>query len=374
MLTQANGAFALSVHTGIFANMRKILLIFLLSFSVNLVQSEEILNIYIGSNYIAKDTITRLQQLCNCHISQSYFNDNEEMLAKIVAGASGYNVIVATSYAVDELAKMDKIMPLDFRQLPNIKYIDPKFMHQNYDKANKYSVPYAYTPVFLAYNQAKMKELGIVPNTWAVVFEPKYLRKLRGRITMFSSSRHVFAAALLYLGKNPNTTNKADLNAARKIIDTASPYWAKFDSDSYYRGLLRGDIWLAMSYSIDIHKTIQDASAARSPVKIGALLQREGNMYELDSMVIPKSSTNKALSYNFINNALSPQSAYELSTATGSSIPNMVALKKLSSSITGINWIYPQDMKKMHVFQAYDPQTRILVNEMWTEIQMRCRY
>jgi spermidine/putrescine transport system substrate-binding protein len=346
--------------------------IFCLGFLANLVNAKPILNVYIGSNYIAEDTIKRLQQICNCHLSQNYFNDNEEMLAKIVAGASGYNVIVATSYAVDELVKMNKLMPLDFNRIPNIKSIDPKFMNQAYDPGNKYSTPYAYTPVFLAYNQDKMKQLGITPNSWAVVFDPKYLAKLKGHITMFNSSRHVFAAALLYLGKDPNTTNRADLEAARKLIDKSSSYWAKFDSDSYYRGLLRGDIWLSMSYSIDIYKTIQDAAASHSPIKLSAMLQNEGDMYELDNMVIPKSSPNKELSYSFINNALDPQSAYELSKATGSSIPNSVAFKKLNTDITSIDWIYPKDMKKMHVLQAYDPKTRILVNEMWTEIQMEC--
>jgi spermidine/putrescine transport system substrate-binding protein len=346
--------------------------IFLLGFLVGLAHAEKILNVYIGSNYIADDTITRLQKICNCHLSQNYFNDNNEMLAKIVAGASGYNVIVATSYAVDELIKMGKIAPLDFSKIPNVKSIDPKFMNQNYDPGNKYSVPYAYTPVFLAYNQDKMKSLGIIPDTWAVVFEPKYLAKLKGHITMFSSSRHVFAAALLYMGKDPNTTNKADLEAARKLINRASPYWAKFDSDSYYRGLLRGDIWLAMSYSIDIYKTMQDATASHSPIKIGAMMQREGDIYELDNMVIPKSSPDVALSYDFINNALDPQSAYELSNATGSSVPNAVAFKRLSANITSTDWIYPSNMKKMYVFQAYDPKTRILVDEMWTEIQMEC--
>lgn len=352
--------------------MKKI--IFLFSLLVNLANAEKILNVYIGSNYIADSTISRLQKICSCRLSQNYFNDNEEMLAKIVAGASGYNVIVATSYAVDELAKMGKIMPLDYSKIPNIKYIDPKFMNQNYDPGNKYSVPYAYTPVFLAYNQDQMKKLGIVPDTWAVVFDPKYLAKLKGHITMFNSSRHVFAAALFYLGKDPNTTNKTDLEAARKLIDKASPYWAKFDSDSYYRGLLRGDIWLSMSYSIDIYKTTQDAATSHSPIKIGALMQREGNMYELDNMVIPKSSPDQAMSYAFLNNALSPQSANELSNATGSSVPNPTALKQLSPNITSTDWIYPKDMKKMHVLEAYDPKTRVFVNEMWTEIQMQCHY
>lgn len=340
-------------------------------FLSSLALAEPVLNVYIGTNYIADETIARLEKECHCRVQQNYFNANEEMLAKIAAGATGYNVIVPTSYAVNELAKMGKLKELDLSKLANLKYIDPEFLNQPYDPGNKYSVPYAYTPVFLAYNKEKLKTLNIEPNSWAVIFDPKYLEKLKGRVTVFNSARNVFAAALLYLGKDPNTTNPDDLKAASDVIQKASPYWSKYDSDSYYRSLLRGDIWLSMSYSIDIFKTIQDAESSHSTIQIGASLQKEGNMYELDNMVIPVFTPNEALSYEFINNALAPQSAYELSTFTGASIPNTEALKKLSPKITDIDWIYPKDMNKMHVFNAYDPKTRTLVNSMWTQIQMQ---
>jgi spermidine/putrescine transport system substrate-binding protein len=353
--------------------MKRQLLILIFSLLSLTVYAEKVLNVYIGSNYIADSTIARIQKQCKCRVVQSYFNDNEEMLAKIAAGSSGYNVIVATSYAVDELAKMGKINPLTLKLLPNLKNISSQFLNQAYDPGNKYSVPYAYTPVFLAYNKDKLNKLGITPNSWAVVFEPKYLSKLKGRITMFNSSRHIFAAALLYLGKDPNTINRDDLNKARELIEKASPYWAKFDSDSYYRGLLRGDIWLSMAYSIDIYKTMEDLKNSKGKIKLGALLQKEGNMYELDNMVIPISSPDLNLSYEFINNALNPQSAYELSNKTGSSIVNKIALNRLNSGIKDIDWIYPKNFKKMHTFKAYDPKTRILVNSMWSEIQMQCR-
>lgn len=332
--------------------------------------ADNVLNLYIGSNYIAESTVTRFEKNNNANLIQNFFNDNEEMLAKIVAGANGYSVIVPTSYAVQELAYMNKLQTLDKNKLPNLKFINPQFLNQAYDPGNKYSVPYAYTPVFLAFNKTKMAELHIVPNTWAVIFDPAYLLKLKGHITVFDSSRNVVAAALLYLGLDPNSANPKDLQLARKIIDRASPYWAKYDSDSYYRGLLRGDIWLSMSYSIDIFKTIQDIKVSHAKVDIGAMLQREGNMYELDNLVIPVFNHDPDLAYKFINLALNPQSAYELSLTTGSSIPNSTGLAKLDSSITNIDWIYPHNMTKMHVFKAYDPKTRILVNEMWTEIKM----
>lgn len=352
--------------------MKKILLTFVLLSVLSTAYAEKVMNLFIAVNYLADNTIADFQKSCNCRLSQSFFNDPNEMLAKIAAGSSGYDVIEATSYAVQELAKMGKLQKLDRKKTIGLNNIDKNYLSPVYDKGNVYSVAYAYTPVFLAYNEQKMKELGINPNSWALIFDRKYLKKLAGHITVFSSSRNVFAAALLYLGKDPNSTKMSDLTAARNLIDAASPYWAKFDTDSYYRGLLRGDIWLSMSYSVDIFKTIQDAKASNSPIKIGAMLQKEGNMYEMDNLVIPKDAPNVGLAYQFINTILKPQSAYSLALATGSSIPNYPALVKLSSELKNIPWIYPTDPKHSFTFTAYDPKTRILVNEMWTEIQMQC--
>ena len=350
--------------------MKKFLYLLICLFSYQLAFAANEFNLYIGSNYIADSTVKRFDDQNNCTLVQNFFNDNEEMLAKIVAGANGYNTIVATSYAVEELALMGKIKALDKSKLPNLKYINKQFLNQAYDPGNKYSVPYAYTPVFLAYNKDKLRQLGIVPDTWAVIFDPKYLNKLKGKVTVFDSSRNVIAAALLYLGKDPNSEKESDLLAARAVIDRAAPYWAKFDSDSYYRGLLRGDVWVSMSYSIDIFKTIQDAKASHAKVNIDAMLQKEGNMYELDNMVIPVFNKDDKLAYAFINMALSPQSAYELSALTGSSVPNDSAVAKLDPAVRNLDWIYPKNMNKMYVFKAYPPKTRILVNEMWTEIKM----
>ncbi len=206
---------------------------------------------------------------------------------------------------------------------------------------------------------------------------------------MFNSMRHVFAAALMYLGLDPNSNNIEDLKKARDVINKASAYWVKFDSDSYYRGLLRGDIWVSQAYSNDIFKTILDAKNSNSPIKIAGMLQKEGNMYELDNIVIPINQNNNSSKasaksnlamqniYKFINNSLDKQSEYELSLATGSSIMNTQALKILKANkpdIINTDWIYPQDMQKMHTFTAYDPKIRILANSLWTEIQMQCNY
>ena len=331
--------------------------------------AEKILNVYIAANYLAEETIKKFEIEYKCRVVQNYFNENDEMLAKIAAGANGYDVIVPTAYATQQLIDMHKILPLNLAKTPNVKYLDKHFLDQAYDPKNKYSLPYAYDNVFLAYNKIELAKLGIVANTWAVIFEPQYLKKLKGRVTVFNSARNVFAAALLYLGKDPNTENIKDLEQARILIERASPYWAKFDSDTYYRSLARGNILVAMSYSVDVFKTQQDLKVTLQQSNIGAMLQKEGNMYELDNVVIPTSSKSPELAGQFINHVLNPVSNIELANATGASIINLLALDKLSPEIKQIDWVYPHTISQMHSFKAYTPKTRHLVNEMWLEIQ-----
>lgn len=322
--------------------------------------------LYIPNNYIADATINRFQKESRAMVVQNFFNEPEEMIAKIATGVSGYDVIVATSYAVDALIKINKIKRLDWNKISNISQINPKYLNQKYDPHNLYSIPYAFTPVLIGYNVDKMKVLDINPDSWQVFFDPKYLKKLKGHITLLASPRNVFAAALLYLHKDPNTNNLKDIEMAYEVMKQAMPYWTKFDSDNYYRGLMRGDIWIAMGYSEDFYKTIVDLSIAHSKIKIDVQLQKEGNMSELDNLVIMSSSNHNNLSYQFINTVLEQQSQLELINITGASIPSTLDVTKMASYRP---WMYP---KNMIVFKSYSPRIRSLIDELWLELTMTC--
>jgi spermidine/putrescine transport system substrate-binding protein len=316
---------------------------------------------------LAQDTINRFQKENKAHLVQSYFNEPGEMLAKLATGVFGYDIAIATSYTVEALAKIGRVKPIKQSKVYNISNIDTKYLHAAYDPQNKYSVPYASTPVLIGYNVKKMQEVGINPNSWAVLFEPKYLKLLKGHVTVLASARNVFAAALLYLHKDPNTNYKQDLDAAYNLIQKATPYWTAFDSDTYYRGLMRGDIWLAMGYSNDFYKTMVDLESSKSIIQIDAQLQKEGNMTEVDNLVIIKSSANDDLSYKFINEVLSKQAQFELAIATGASITNADLGKSIK---TTKYWMYP---KKIINFKSSPPSTRLFIDELWTEITMTCR-
>ena len=330
------------------------------------------MNLFIADNYLANSTVQRFEAACHCTLNISYFSGNENMMAKIIAGQTGYDVIVATGYAIETLNKAGKLSPLDLSRLPNLKYIAKPYLNRAYDPTNAYSVPYAYTPVLIGYNKAVIQQLKLDPTSWAILFDPKILRKIANKVTVFDESRNVFAAALLYLGKDPNSGNPADLEKAYAVIQNAKPFWRKFDTDAYYKSLQDGEIFVAMSYSDDLYLSLKDAHEFHLPLQMGGSLQKEGNMMELDNCVIPTASVNKDLAYLFINTVLDPQSAYELATMTGASIPNTMALQTLKQTnplLANTDWIYPKKMNKLYNFVAYPPKIRRYLDGLWTKIK-----
>src|SRR5687768_6290910 len=170
---------------------------------------KNILHLFNWNNYIAPETVMRFEKSCNCELSQDYYADNEEMLAKLAAGAAGYDLIVPTGNAVDTLIRQGALKPLDKSLLPNLRNINPAYLDTAFDQGNKYSVPYAYTLTLLGFNEQKVRELGLPTDTWALIFEPKYLEKIRGRVTVLDSQRELMAAALKYLGYSVNETDEA---------------------------------------------------------------------------------------------------------------------------------------------------------------------
>ena len=147
------------------------------------------LHLYNWNNYIAPETVKRFESVCQCDVVQTYYSDNEELLAKLAAGATGYDVLVPTSNAVQALIRGGQLKPLDKTAIPNIRNIDPAYLNTPFDPGNQYSVPYAMSTTILGYNDVKMKELGLPTDTWAVIFDPKLLQKVKGRITVLDRAR-----------------------------------------------------------------------------------------------------------------------------------------------------------------------------------------
>ncbi|HEY3178737.1 MAG TPA: spermidine/putrescine ABC transporter substrate-binding protein [Casimicrobiaceae bacterium] len=329
------------------------------------------LHLYNWNNYIAPETIKRFEQQCKCEVVQTYYSDNEELLAKLAAGAKGYDILVPTANAVQALVRGGQLKPIDKAQLPNLKNIEPVYLNTPFDPGNQYSVPYAMSTTIIGYNDEKMKELGLPTDTWAVIFDPKYLEKVKGRVTVLDSSSELFAAALKYLGYSANDTDPKHWDEATALIKKAKPYWAAFNASSYIKELTVGNIWLVHGYSNDIFQANQDAQAAGRKFHILQGMPKEGAVLAVDNMVIHKNAPRPDLALKFMNFMLEGRNSADLTNLIGSGNPNMDAMKYIKPEILKLPAVFPPKelQGKLEQLKDLTVAQRRLRNKQWTEIK-----
>ncbi len=350
--------------------MKRLLCLLLLS-SLTAFAKDDVVNVYNWNDYIAPETVERFEKSCACKLKQTYFSDNEEMMAKLAAGAKGYDVIVPTSNYVAGMAKQGWLQPLDHSKLPNLKNIMTQYLNTEFDQSNRYSVPYAMSITLIGYNEQKLKELGVPVGSWATIFDPKVLEKIKGRVTVLDSQSEVLGAALKYLGYSVNDRDPKHLQQAKETILKAKPYWAAFNASSYIRELSSGNIWVVHGYSNDIYQADLGAQKAGMKFRIRHSLPKEGAVLALDAMVIPTGAPRPDLAYKFINFMLEGPSSADLTNMIGSGNPNKEAQKFIKPEIKQISAIFPdeQTSRKLEMLKDMTPPQRRLVNRIWTEIK-----
>ncbi|MBM3116027.1 polyamine ABC transporter substrate-binding protein [Jeongeupia naejangsanensis] len=349
--------------------MKKLLLGLLLTAGV--AQADDVLHLYNWNNYIAPETVKRFEADCKCRVVQDYYGAMEEMLAKLAAGAKGYDVIVPTGFAIPPLVKQNLLQPLDKAKLPNAKNVNPAFLNGSYDKGNQYSLPYSFTTTLVGYNDARLKEAGVDPTSWSVIFDPKVLAKIKGKVTVLDDSREVFAAALMYNGFSANSVKPEELKKAAATIKAAKPFWAAFNSQSYIKELTLGNIWVAHGYSSDMFQAAQDAKAAKRPFNVNYVLQKEGNTLSVDNMVILKNAPRPDLALKFVNFMLDGKNAAELTNMVGTGNPNAAAGAFVKPEIKKISAVFPDAnaIKKLQQLNALEGKQLRDLNRLWTEVK-----
>ena len=354
--------------------MKKLLASLLLMSAAQLATAaQQELHLFNWNDYISEETVAAFEQSCSCKVVQDYYSSTEEMMAKLQAGASGYDVVIPTQNAVQALIKQGALEPLDKSALPNIKNEDPGFLSRSYDPGNTYSVPYAFTTTLIGYNEKRLKDLGITPDDWSVIFDPKVLEKVRGKVTVMDDAEELFGAALKYLGYSVNDRDEKHLKEAQKVIMTAKPYWAAFNSSSYIKELTVGNIWVAHGYSSDMVQARNDAKEAGRDFTINFVLPKQGAVLALDNMVIPKAAKNKKLALQFINFMMDGKNAAGLTNEIGAGNPNAAAAAFIKPEIKKLTAIFPDKsaLAKLETLEATSPKARRLLNRLWTEIKIK---
>lgn len=351
--------------------MRSLLLAVLALIAQGAAAEKAQLHLYNWNQYIAPETVQRFEKACGCEVRQTYFADNEELVAKLSAGGKGYDVMVPTSNYIQGMVRAGWLQPLDKSKLPNLGNILPGYLNTEFDPGNTYSVPYAYTVTLIGFNEQKLKELGIAPDSWAVIFDPKLLEKLKGRVSVLDSQGELMAAALKYLGYSVNDRDPTHWEQAKQTILKAKPYWAAFKATGYIEALAAGTIWVVHGYSNDIFLADVGAQQNKQKFRIRHAMPKEGAVLALDAMVIHKDAPRPDLAHQFINFMLDGRNSAELTNMMGSGNPNKAALPFVRPEIRAISAIFPDERSAKRLEQLKDmtPQQRRLMNRIWTEIK-----
>jgi putrescine transport system substrate-binding protein len=306
------------------------------------------LHIYNWSDYIAPDTIANFTKETGIAVTYDVYDGNEVLEAKLLAGHSGYDVVVPTAspYMAREIAA-GAFLALDKTKLPNLKNLDPQLLAiaATADPGNAYGVPYLWSVTGIGYNVALLaRALGPAAprDSLALLFDPAYARKLAAcGVEMLDTPQEVFPAALAYLGRDPKSHDLADLERAAAVLARVRPDVRRFHSSQYINDLASGDICIALGYSGDVIQARDRAREAESGVDIAFRVPREGAQMAIDMLAIPRDAPHPDNAYRFIDYILRPAVIAAITDAVSYPNPNLAATALVKPAIRDDPGIYP---------------------------------
>ena len=340
-------------------------------------QNARVVNVYNWSDYIEPKVIEDFTKETGIKVQYDTFDANETLETKLLAGKSGYDVVVPTGYFLERQIKAGVFQKLDKAKLPNLVNMWPEITQRlaSYDPGNAYAVNYMWGTVGIGYNVKKAREAlggdGKI-DSWDIVFKPESLAKFKDcGVYMLDSSDDILAAALHYLGLDPNTAKEADLQKAADLMTKIRPSVRRFHSSEYVNLLASGEICLAVGFSGDIKQAQKRAQEAKNGVDIAYAIPREGTQLWFDNLAIPRDAKNGPEALAFINFLQKPEVAAKNSNFIFYANGNLASQKFIDKSILDDKSIYPGDaeMKRLYTIAAHDPKTQRLMNRMWTRIK-----
>jgi putrescine transport system substrate-binding protein len=314
---------------------------------------EKRLHVYNWSDYIAPGTLTNFTLETGIEVTYDVYDGNEVLEAKLLAGHSGYDVVVpsASPYMARQIAA-GAYLPLDKAKLPNLKNLDPQLLGSaaTADPGNAHGVPYLWSVTGIGFNTGLLdRALGAAAprDSLALLFDPAYAQKLAPcGIALLDTPQEVVPAAFAYLGLEPKSRDTADLDRAIALIDTLRPYVRKFHSSQYINDLATGDICIALGYSGDVIQARNRAREAESPVEIAFRVPREGAQMSIDMLGIPADAPHPDNAHAFINYILRPEVIAAISNAVSYPNPNLGATPLVDPEIRDDPGIYPPEAVK----------------------------
>ncbi|AUF94348.1 polyamine ABC transporter substrate-binding protein [Pseudomonas shirazensis] len=338
---------------------------------------DKVLHVYNWSDYIAPDTVAKFEKQTGIKVVYDVFDSNETLEAKLLAGKSGYDIVVPSNNFLAKQIKAGVYQELDRSKLPNWKNLDEdllKAVGDASDEGNKHAFPYMWGSIGIGYNPEKVKAaLGVDKiDSWDTVFKPENMAKLKScGVTFLDAPTEMIPAALHYLGKPTNSKDKADLKAAEDLFMKIRPSVAYFHSSKYISDLANGNICVAVGYSGDLEQSKARAHEAGDKVKLAYTIPKEGAGTFYDMVAIPKDASNLDAAYQFMNYLLQPEVMAEITNAVRFPNGNKAATALVDKDITSDPAIYPSDAvkKQLYAISDLDAGTLRLITRSWTKIK-----
>ena len=330
------------------------------------------LSVYNWSDYIDEELLAKYEEEYGVKIIYDTFASNEDLLAKLQAGATGYDVIFPSDYMVAQMAELGLLAEVNKDNIPNMKNLDPNFLDAPYDPGNKYCLPYQWGTTGIAYSTKLFGDEP--PDSWAYLFEPEMAQKWAeaGGINLLNDQRELMGSALKYLGYSLNDKDEQHLEQAKDLILTIKPYVKTFNSEGYDDELLiPGEVVISQAWSGDAFVAVDETYDEETEESDWAyLIPNEGAAIWQDNMCIPATSERQATAEHFINFLLEPEHGAAITNFTWYGSPNKASEEFISEEILEDPAIYPPP-EVMEQLEWMEPlgETVFVYDRLWTEIK-----
>lgn len=338
---------------------------------------DKVVHVYNWSDYIGENVLDEFTKATGIKVVYDVFDSNDILETKLLAGGTGYDVVVPSATFLSRQIQAGVFQPLDKSKLPNLQYQWDEISNQlakKYDPGNKYAVNYMWGTTGIGYNVGKIKErMPDAPvDSWAMVFDPDVISKFADcGVHMLDAADEILPAALNYLGKDPDSKDPKELEEAAQLVEKVRPYVQKFHSSEYIEALANGNICLAVGWSGDVLQARDRAAEAGGDTEIAYVIPKEGAGMWFDNFAIPADAPHPDEAYAFINFMIDPKIAAENSNYVYYANGNKGSQEFLNEDVIGDTAIYPDEetMKRLFTLTPYDPKVQRVVTRLWTKIK-----
>ncbi len=335
-----------------------------------------VLNLFIWSDYLAPNTLSDFEKQTGIKVHVAYFDTNETLETKLLAGSSGYDVVVPTASYFERQIKAGVYLKLDKSKLPNLKNMDPQLMERvaRHDPGNEHGVIYTWGTNGIGYNEKMVKELmpDAPLDSWRLVFDPQVASKVaKCGISVLDSPAEMVRVALSYLGRDPNSQKPEDLALAEATLLKIRPYIRNINSSEYIEALANGDLCIAVGYNGDVLQARDRAREANKGVEIKYMVPKEGSILWFDMLAIPKDAPDVDSAYAYLNYIMTPQVMADISDFKRYANANVAAQPLVLPAVREDPAINPpvELRQKLAVQLADTPEQTRAITRMWQKFK-----